>query len=205
LTPWGLATCLRRGEISARVLRFLGLLAVLLFAARAAHPEVPAGQKPRPSVKATDLALRVHARINEERVRQGLSPLAWDKALSRIAAGHSRDMARRKYLAHDSPEGQGFPQRYHQAGYTCRIRIGRTIHGGAENIALNHLYDSVTTVNGTAHYDWNSSEKIARKALEGWMKSPGHRKNILTPRWRREGIGVEIGLDHKVYITQNFC
>ena len=175
----------------------------MLFAARAAHPEVPTGQ--RPPVKAADLAQRIHAHINAERAKQGLSALAWDKALSGIAAGHSRDMAKRKYLAHDSPEGQGFPQRYRQAGYTCRIRIGRTIYGGAENIALNHLYNSVTTVNGIAYYDWNSSEKIARKATEGWMKSPGHRKNILTPHWNREGIGVEIAPGDKVYITQNFC
>jgi len=60
-------------------------------------------------------------------------------------------------------------------------------------------------VNGVAYYDWNSSEKIAGKALAGWMKSPGHRENILTPQWKREGIGVEIGPDEKVYITQNFC
>ena len=120
-------------------------------------------QKPRPSIQAADLAKQIHARINEERAKHGLSALAWDKALSRIAAGHSRDMATRKYLGHDSPEGQGFPHRYREAGYTCAIRIGRTIHGGAENIALNHLYESVTTVNGVAHYDWNSPEKIAGK------------------------------------------
>ena len=33
----------------------------------------------------------------------------------------------------------------------------------------------------------------------------GHRKNILTPHWKREGIGVEVDPDDKVYITQNFC
>jgi uncharacterized protein YkwD len=183
----------------------LWLLGVLLLATGTAQPEVRVAAGQRPSVKAPDLARRIHAHINAERAKNGLSALAWDKGLSGIAAGHSRDMAKRKYLAHDSPEGQGFPQRYHRAGYTCRIRIGRTIYGGAENIALANLYDSVTTVNGVAHYDWNSSEQIARKALKGWMKSLGHRKNILTPHWGREGIGVEISPDHKVYITQNFC
>ena len=183
----------------------LWLLAVLLLATGAAQPEVPVAAGQRPPVKAPDLALRIHAHINEERVKQSLSPLAWDKALSRIAAGHSGDMAKRKYLAHNSPERQGFPQRYRRAGYTCRIRVGSTTYGGAENIALANLYDSVTTVNGVAHYDWNSSEKIAGKVLEGWMKSPGHRENILTPHWKREGIGVEIAADGKVYITQNFC
>ncbi len=76
---------------------------------------------------------------------------------------------------------------------------------GAENIALNHLYDSVTTVNGEPFYDWNSMDKIAETTVQGWMKSPGHRRNVLTPYFRSEGIGVVISNDGKVYITQNFC
>ena len=193
--------------MTPRAFAALGLFAVLLLAAGATHPQapIPAAKKPRPVVEAADLARRIHALINAERAKHGLSPLAWDKALARIAGGHSLDMARRKYIGHDSPEGRGFPQRYRRAGYTCRIRVGRTTYGGAENIALGNLYDSVTTVNGVSYHDWNSSEQIAGKALAGWMKSPGHRKNILTPHWKREGIGVEVSPDDKVYITQNFC
>jgi uncharacterized protein YkwD len=37
------------------------------------------------------------------------------------------------------------------------------------------------------------------------MGSSGHRRNILTRHFRREGIGVAIGKDGKVLITQNFC
>src|ERR1700694_1239453 len=95
-------------QASARGLHCLWLLAVLL-SAGAAHPDAPVAAVQRPSVKATDLALRIHAHINEERTKQGLSQLAWDRAFPRPAASHSRDMATRKYLAHDSPEGQGFP------------------------------------------------------------------------------------------------
>ncbi len=95
--------------------------------------------------------------------------------------------------------------RYKQAGYECGITVGRTIYTGAENIALNNLYNSVTTINGKAYYDWNSMEGIAVSTVDGWMKSPGHRKNILTPHWRNEGIGVFIAPDDRVYITQNFC
>ncbi|MBS1128555.1 MAG: serine protease, partial [Nitrospirae bacterium] len=39
----------------------------------------------------------------------------------------------------------------------------------------------------------------------GWMNSQGHRKNILTPHWLNQGIGVFISTDDTVYITQNFC
>jgi uncharacterized protein YkwD len=159
----------------------------------------------RPAIDPADLARRIHGRINAERARMKLPALAWDGALARIAAAHSRDMAKRGYVAHQSPEGNGFSYRYRQGGYSCAIRQGRTLHKGAENIALGSLYASVRTVNGVATYDWNSAEELARRAVEGWMSSPGHRRNILTPYWRHEGIGVAIGADSRVYITQNFC
>ena len=134
-----------------------------------------------------------------------MGELAWNDTLSGIARSHSRDMGKRNYFDHLSPEGKDFFTRYRQAGYSCSIRLGNVIHQGAENIALNHLYDSMTTVNGKAYYDWNSGEKIAETTVRGWMDSPGHRKNILTPHWKTEGIGVFISPDGKVYITQNFC
>jgi uncharacterized protein YkwD len=147
----------------------------------------------------------IHRFINKERAKQGLKELVWNDRLSGIARSHSRDMGTRNYFSHDSPEGHDFSYRYRRAGYTCSILVGNVIHEGAENIALNNLYESVTTVNGRAFYDWNSEEKIADTTVRGWMNSPGHRKNILTPHWRSEGIGVFIAPDDRVYITQNFC
>lgn len=183
-----------------------GLLAASCGAARVAErPPYPTSQKPNPQVRATDLEERIHRFINRERTNQGLAALAWNDALSGIARTHSRDMGKRNYFSHDSPEGKDFFARYRQAGYSCAVRVGKMIHQGAENIALNHLYESVTTVNGKAFYDWSSAEHIAETTVRGWMNSPGHRKNILTPHWRSEGIGVFITPDDKVYITQNFC
>jgi len=79
---------------------------------------------------------------------------------------------------------------------------------GGENIALNHLYDKVMIIDRYKYYDWNSQDKIAETTVQGWMKSPGHRENILTPYFKSEGIGVFINTsdtDGRVYITQNFC
>jgi len=156
-------------------------------------------------LRANDLEKRIHTLINRERAKQGLSQLAADNELSGIARGHSKDMASRRYFSHDSPEGHDFSYRYRRAGYSCSLRAGNTIFLGAENIFQNVRYDSVTTVNGEAFYDWNSEEKIAETTVRGWMNSPGHRKNILTPHWRSEGIGVFLSPDEKIYITQNFC
>ena len=56
-----------------------------------------------------------------------------------------------------------------------------------------------------ASYNWSSTDEIAERAVTGWMNSPGHRQNILTPRYEIEGIGVAFSADNKIYITENFC
>jgi uncharacterized protein YkwD len=167
-------------------------------------------KRPQPKIRIPGLEARIHALINKERQKHGLSRLAWDDRLGRIAREHSRDMAKRNYFSHDSPEGHDFSYRYGKAGYTCtveEIADGKilSIYTGGENIFQNNLYNSITTVNGVAYYDWNKEEEIAETTVQGWMNSPGHRKNILTPQWRREGIGIFVAPDDKVYITQNFC
>jgi uncharacterized protein YkwD len=162
-------------------------------------------QEPQPTVEATDLAKRIHEQINKNRNKYGLQSLAWSDALTRIAVKHSRDMANRSYIGHNTPEGKTFSDRYRQGGYSCGIRVGNTIHTGAENIALSRLYNSTTTENSITYYHWNTVQEIALRTVDGWMNSPGHRENILTPHWRQEGIGIEIGPGNNIYITQNIC
>jgi len=166
-----------------------------------------AGREPAtpPDISAADVAQRIHQRINAERRKHKLPTLAWDARLAAIAAAHSQDMAHRQYLSHDSPEGHGFDQRYRQAGYRCEVHVGNIVYTGAENIALGRLYNAVTHRNGVSDYDWNSPEDISRKAVEGWMQSTGHRRNLLAPHWHRQGIGVQVGSGNTVYITENFC
>jgi len=181
---------------------------VLLVSCAGTQPEragtVPA-QKGKPRITVSELEKRIHHLINEERRKHGLSSLAWNNALSIIARKHSNDMAKRNYFSHFSPEGHDFTYRYKQDGYSCAIPEGGRIYLGAENIFQNNLYDRIVYVNDVAHYEWNSMAKIAETTVQGWMNSPGHRKNILTPHWKTEGIGVVISPDDKVYITQNFC
>lgn len=185
------------------------LLLSLSTACQMAHQPGTSGHlppnRPKPAISIPELEKRIHALINHERARQGLPSLAWDEALARVARGHSKDMAGRAYFSHNSPEGLDFSYRYREQGYTCALQIGQTIHAGAENIALASLYRSVTTINGVAYYDWSSSEQIAASTVQGWMNSPGHRKNILAPHWLNQGIGAYISADDKVHITQNFC
>jgi uncharacterized protein YkwD len=165
-----------------------------------------ADSQSKPEIRSADLEKRIHFLINEERKKQGLLQLAWNETLSGIARKHSRDMAKRGYFSHVSPDGHDFSYRYKQEGYACAVGgPGKVTYTGGENIFQNNLYDKVMISNGVRQYDWNSVNRIAETTVDGWMKSPGHRKNILMPSWVSEGIGVSISPDKKVYITQNFC
>ena len=166
--------------------------------------QAPQPQAP-PRVSAQRLESSIQTLINRERAAQGLKPLAWDDALAAIARGHSEDMGRRDYFKHESPEGEGFDTRYRNGQYRCALRVGNVIYKGGENIALEYLYASITTIGERKYYNWLPEDELARRAVAGWMASPGHRANILKMHWAHEGIGVAITRDHKVYLTQNFC
>jgi uncharacterized protein YkwD len=181
-------------------LAVLLVLAGTLSATRAyAAPNSP----PRISVPRLEGA--IHELVNRERKTQGLKLLAWDGPLAAIARRHSEDMAKRKYFNHNSPEGETFSGRFKRGKYVCALRKGNKVHMGAENIAQVHRYAAVTVINGVQLFDWNSEAKIARDTVAGWMASPGHRANIVTGHWRKEGIGLAVGKDGKIFVTQNFC
>ncbi len=132
----------------------------------------------------------LHDRINRERVKRGLPTMRWDEALGRIAGKHSKDMARNGYFGHTSPGGHDHAYRYMKAGYACGVTVGGVLRKGAENISLLFPVDG---------------ESPAEATIEGWMKNKADRKNILSPDWGRQGIGISSGPDGVIYITLNFC
>jgi uncharacterized protein YkwD len=159
-----------------------------------------------PTIDIPTLESRVHELINQQRTRNGQQSLSYDSALAAIARKHSEDMARNNYFEHDNLGGLGPTERGAQAGYSCYKNYGSYYTTGiAENIYQNNLYDSITYYNGIPSYDWNTQEEIAQSTVSGWMKSPGHKRNILDSTYDREGIGVAVASDDKVYITQDFC
>jgi len=47
-------------------------------------------------------------------------------------------------------------------------------------------------------------KSFARAAVDGWLNSPGHRANILSPYFDRSGIGVAVSGSGMAYATQVF-
>jgi len=149
------------------------------------------------------LEKRIHELINRERNNNGLSALSYDTSLASIARKHSEDMAENIFFSHENLQGLGPTERGDAAGYSCYKNYGSyyTI-GISENI---FQASRTVTINGITRGNPITSEEIAQTTVGGWMNSSGHRKNILTSTFDKEGIGVAISSDYKVYVTEDFC
>jgi uncharacterized protein YkwD len=171
-------------------------------------PETPTPLDSKPIINIPVLETKIHDLINVQRTQNSLTALSLDPQLNLIARAHSQDMATRNYFEHDTPEGADPTARALSAGYHCHKDLpnGYYMDGLAENIYQNNLYNSYQTIEGViVSHDWNDMDALASSTVQGWMHSTGHRENILTSTFDREGIGVAISSDDKVYITEDFC
>jgi uncharacterized protein YkwD len=151
---------------------------------------------------------KIHSLINVERQKNGLKALEADANLTEIARRHSQDMVENEYLEHTNLKGEGPAQRAMNAGYYCYKDYGNGSVLGSigENIGLAYTFDTIYYANGIeTNRDWYSSDNVAEMVVEGWMNSQGHRKNILTDTFEKEGIGVAISIEGRILITQDFC
>lgn len=193
----------------------LGIGALVLLTGYSEGRELRSGTKKTASVSRSEsrksdldvnrLEKKIHDLVNVERKKKGLSGLSWNEKLNRIARKYSGDMAERRFFSHNDPEGRSFLDRYREGNFECKLRNGNQICLGAENIAQDNTYRSVTYVNGNPSYDWSSEDQIAVSVVKRWMQSKGHRENILTWYFKCQGIGIAISDDGKVLVTQNFC
>lgn len=162
-------------------------------------PPPPADTEPsvEHGIDKPELERAIHERINVVREDHNLSRLTFDTELRNVSRYHSRDMARNDYFAHTAPDGETLEDRYELYGYDCRIDTGSGYATGGENLFVLH-YERVSF----------SESQIAEQAVAGWMRSPGHRRNILRPYWEHEAIGVDVVERDgtvEVYVTQHFC
>ncbi|WP_018613479.1 CvpA family protein [Segetibacter koreensis] len=122
-----------------------------------------------------DLEAKMLVLVNKERQKAGLPILKPDVEMLAVAREHSKDMFARGYFSHVTPEGLSPFDRMKEA-HIKYLAAG-------ENLALGQTLS------------------ICHRGL---MNSPGHRKNILNPLFRRVGIGIVDGGIYGLMITQNF-
>lgn len=112
---------------------------------------------------------------NEFRVKQGLRKVSWNQQLADYAYVHSYDMATHRLL-------------FGHYGFENRIGdMASLVHSFAENL-----------------YKDNGRGNRARAAVDGWIKSPGHHRNLVGD-FTHCGIAVCRGYDGYWYFTQIFA
>jgi hypothetical protein len=112
---------------------------------------------------------------NAERTQRGLPPLRWDDALYRAASGHAREMASRRSISHGYPGEPELASRGRQAG----ARFSRIAENVAESPDAVRMHDA-------------------------WMRSEGHRANLLDPEVTAVGIRV-ISRQGELYAVEDFA
>ncbi|MER8094250.1 sigma-70 family RNA polymerase sigma factor [Streptomyces goshikiensis] len=135
----------------------------------------PKPSAPAPAPAPPGVAGQVIALVNKERAAAGCGPLTENSQLRSAAQGHSDDMAARNFFDHTNPDGADPGKRVTAAGYRWST-YGENIARGQQNA------DSV---------------------MDSWMKSPGHRANILNCAFKEIGVGIHQGAGGPWW-TQNF-
>jgi len=51
--------------------------------------------------------------------------------------------------------------------------------------------------------EWKTADKLAKSAVEGWMNSEGHRRNILTPALNFGGVGI-VEVNNHIILVHKF-
>lgn len=118
--------------------------------------------------------------INRKRVENGQPHLTWCDKLAAVARVHSQSMAEFRFFSHRGLDDKLVSDRADRQG------VGRWRSIG-ENIAFNRGY-----------------KDPVEKAVEGWLNSPTHRRNMLDTNWKESAVGVALAPDGSYYFTQVF-
>ncbi|MFB6518108.1 CAP domain-containing protein [Streptomyces sp. NPDC056401] len=128
---------------------------------------------PSDSAAPSGALAEVLALVNKERAAVGCPVLTVNEKLAKAAQDHSEDMAAHSNMSHTGSDGSDPGQRITRAGYQWRTY--------AENVAYGY--------------------PTAAQVMEGWMNSPGHKRNILDCDLKEIGIGLA---QPGQYWTQDF-
>jgi uncharacterized protein YkwD len=115
-----------------------------------------------------DAVLCLHNRVRSAR---GLAPLKEHAKLREAAEGHAADMVGEQYFDHDAPSGADMVDRILGTGYA---------RGAGWSLGENIAYAT-------------GALATAAEIHRAWMRSPGHRANILRRQFREIGIGIALG------------
>ncbi len=151
----------------------------------AASPRAP-GMAPAPRTPGATLTMEQAKKymvelINRDRASIGLGPVALDPgAASRAGQRHADDMAAHGYTGHFGTDGSVPEQRYTEAGGVDMVLENASCFVDERGRALD----------AAPRIDAKAVEEVERLFFGEKPPNDGHRRNILTPRHDKVGIGM---------------
>lgn len=115
--------------------------------------------------------------IGAARERRDARPLRAGAELDLAAARHATDMVERRYFSHVSPGGGDLADRARRAGFArsdCSWRVGEVLAWGV------------------------GSRSTARATVRAWLRSPSHRRILVSDRYGRLGLGMQLGTPYEL-------
>ena len=152
----------------------------------------------------TEVAAWIFLLTNEERAERRLTELEWDEELYSFADFHAREMARYRYMDHVNRAGLDATGRAQARGFETKKEVvvdGKV--GVRDGVAENLAFTGTGHVDGSGYVNPAVPRAIAEALVAGWMKSPGHRQNMLEPGIEIVGVSVQKGGQY-YYAAQNF-
>lgn len=113
--------------------------------------------------------------INQERIAAGVNPVKLDLRLASVGRAKANDLKANNYFDHTSP--------IYGSPWAMMQQVGLTVGWAGENISGN---------------------KSVEGSMAALMLSPGHRANILDPRFTHVGVGIAYGSAYGNLYVQEF-
>lgn len=151
-------------------------------------PSQGQANKPNQSISSTvqgdfssQIEQLIFTKVNEERVRAGMSTLSYSGLMEKYARIKSQDMGDRNYFDHKNPEGELI-----------------TAQMDRDSISYRSWGENIAYIGGVSDIN-----ELANQFMTNWMNSQGHRENILSPNFTSIGVGV-YKAGNRYYATQEF-
>lgn len=117
--------------------------------------------------------------LGEVRERRDARQLRSSEELEIAASRHAADMFERRFFSHVSPGGGDLTDRARRAGFArdgCSWAVGEVLAWGV------------------------GSRSTAAGTVRAWMRSPSHRRIIVSDRYGRLGLGMQLGTPYDGFV-----
>jgi uncharacterized protein YkwD len=137
------------------------------------------GSHPESESSLRKLEQQIFQKVNVARDENQAPQLSWKEELASEARRHAGNMAARRFFSHEDPKRGDISKRLDTSG----INWSRC----AENI-----------------YREQGLPNPADDAVQAWLRSSGHRKNMLDGGFAETGVGIAAQPDGTIYVVQVF-